>query len=617
MARKLVAMIECFGLILPVALIVGVVSGCGGSIPTPSSTPATSVTVTLQGQMTDAVTGEAIVGAKINIGARTAVSDSNGRYEMAGFTVNSGSGVARDYQATITLTEVTSPVDMGNAAITPRYPDRIFKMPASTTAVASAATHDFKVGKLSATIQGVVGDAGLLTVGGATVELQDNTSGTAGNVVRTTTSDATTGAFSFDNVEAGVSYKLVGRTTDGTMQGSVVTGKLADNQTLKLPLGNASALILSGTDTYPPRIVQVLPENNADIAPGAVDVVFTFNEPIRQNSYSIPNASVADNIYHDINVSYGGKKAAGNYAHTISWNANHDVLTVSLPAVGVSSKFTVDLSLLSPLTATVNGIATTTPGKLRDNAGNGLEKSPVLTAGNLLSFTTNGGVAAVPPVILSPDAAGLDRNATSVTLDWQPAYGAAKGYNIYRSTRGRVVSTVPEPFVFISGPVAASTYVDTAAANGFNLLPLPEAAQHYVYRVTSINSDLIESVPSNELTVRDAVAPAAVGGAGICVVPGGNSLTVITTPATATTNGQVQFTFSEPLEVVSAETVGNYTGANISAAKLTAPTTVVLDFSAPITCANTNTVVLGTGVLDVAGNALSGTLAQRTLTYLP
>jgi hypothetical protein len=91
----------------------------------------------------------------------------------------------------------------------------------------------------------------------------------------------------------------------------------------------------------------------------------------------------------------------------------------------------------------------------------------------------------------------------------------------------------------------------------------------------------------------------------------------VTSPVTVTTNGQVQFTFSEPLDAISAETVTNYTGANISAAKLTSPTKVVLDFSAPITCVNTNTVTIGVGVTDVAGNALTGSLAQRTLTYVP
>lgn len=595
------------GRLFRMILIVSVLAGCGNSIPTPASDSNTTP-VTLQGQLKDAVTGEPIIGAQIAIGTRIATTDSNGHYEIGNYPANSSGGVARDYQATITLTGVTSPVNMTNAATLPRYPDRIFKMPLAAGTTTASTTHDFSVGKLSATIQGVVGDNNLLTLGGATIELQDNTTGMAGNVIRTTTSDLVTGAYSFANVEAGVSYKLVGHTSDWAMQGNVVTTLLSDSQLLLLPLGSSSALKLSGIDTYSPRIIIVSPENNADVAPGTLDVVLTFNEPIRQNAYSVPNPSVLDNIYNDINVSYGGKKASGNYAHTMSWNTTFDVLTINLPATGVSSKFTVNLSLLSPTSATVLG-------KLLDNAGNKLENSPVLTSGNLLSFTTNGGVLATPPVILSPNALGLDRNATSVTLDWQPAYGATKGYNIYRSTR-TIVSGAGEPFVLLTGPVTTSTYTDTFALSGFNLLPSSEVAQSYAYRVTSINSDLIESAPSNELTIRDVVQPAAVGTAGICVVPGGNSRTV-TSPVTVTTNGQVQYTFSEPMDVISAETVSNYTGVNISAAKLTSPTTVVLDFSAPITCVNTNTVTLGVGITDVAGNALSGTAGQRTLTYLP
>ena len=588
-------------------IIASLLAACGSSIPTPSSSTDTPVTVTLQGQLTDAVTGEAIVGATIDIGLKSAVTDANGHYEIGNVLANSDGGVSRDYQATITLTGVSSPVDMTSTATLPRYPDRKFAMPEPPNTTTSATTHDFKVGKLSATIRGVVGDSGLLTIGGAIVELQDNTTGMAGNVVRTATSDAVTAEYIFSNIEAGVAYKLVGRTSDGSMQGDVTTMTLSDNQTLELLLNNGSAaLILSGTDTYSPRIITVTPENNADVAPGALDVVFVFNEPIRQNSYSIPNPSVLDNIYHDINVSYGGLKAAGNYAHTMSWNATFDTLTINLPDTGTSSKFTIDLSLLSPVSVSILG-------KLKDNAGNGLENSPVLTAGNLLAFTTNGGVLAAPPVILSPNAPGLDRDATSVALDWQPVLGATKGYNIYRSAR---MSGVVGPFIQIAGPVTSSTYTDTFALSGFNLLPYMEIAQSYVYRVTSVNSDLIESAPSNELLILDVIPPSAVGTAGICVAPGGNSLTVIN-PVTVTANGQVQFTFSEPLDVISAETLGNYTGANVSAAKLTTPTTVVLDFSAPITCANTNTVIVDVGITDVAGNALTGSVAQRTLTYMP
>jgi hypothetical protein len=580
----------------------GLMTACGGSIPAPSGSTATATTVTLQGQVTDAVTGEPIAGAQVTIGARSATTNSSGYYQMVNFPVNNstGTGVARDYLATITLTSVTSPLDMTNVASAPRYPDRKFTAPL-TPASSTAVSHDFKVGKLSAGIQGVAGDASRLPLGNVVIELQDTANGTSGNLLQTATSNATTGAYSFVNLEAGQSYRLVGHTGDWSLQGNVTTTAISDGQTLALPLSGGTALVLSNIDTYAPRIAAVTPENNTDVSPGAVDVVLTFNEPIRLDAYSTPDpATSLSNIYHDINVSYGGQKSAGNMAHTLSWNAGHDGLTISIPDTGVSSKYTVDLSLAA--------------GKLKDMAANGLANSPVLSSGYLLSFSTSGGVPAAPPVLLSPNAASLDSNATSVILDWQPVAGATKGYYIYRSTRSYPVTSVVEPFVQLAGPVTASTYTDTLASSGFNFLVTNEVGRYYVYRVTSINSDLIESVPSNEVTVKDVIAPTAVGTAGTCVAPGGDSLTVITTPATKTTNGQVQFTFSEPLDVIAAETLGNYTGTNISAAKLTSPTTVVLDFSAPITCSNTNSVTVGVGITDVAGNALA---ASVVLTYVP
>lgn len=583
---------RCVASMLSMIVIAFTIAGCGGSIPAPTNNATAQTTVTLQGQLTDAATGEPIVGAKIDIGSRTATTNSNGHYEIANVAANSGSSVARDYQATITLTAVTSPVDMTNPNTTMRYPDRKFTAPVTPT-VSPSANHDFKVGKLSATISGVVGDSSLLPVGSASVELQDNTASMAGTVIRSATADAVTGAYSFANVEAGVDYKLVGHSSDGSKQGNITTGKLYDDQTLNLSLGTPNALVLSSTDTYAPRIVQVSPENNADVAPSSVDVVFTFNEPILQNAYSTPNPSAVDNIYHDIDVSYGGKKAAGNFAHTLSWNATFDALTISLPETGTSSKFTIDLSLLSP------GVGAA--GKLKDIAGNGMESSSVLSAGNTLTFSTNGGVPAVTPVILSPDAAGLNWDATGVTLDWQPAVGATNGYNVYRSAGTSAAPGVTDPFVLIAGPITASNYIDNGAT-GFNLQPFPEIAQSYVYRVTSINSDLIESAPSNEISVTDVILPTIVAG-GICVPPGATVLNV-------TANGQIKLNFSEPMDVVSAETISNYVGANISAASLTSPTTVVLDFSAPISCASAHTITISSRITDVAGNALAGSLVH-------
>jgi len=247
-----------------IAFMASLLASCGGDIPTPAAT-STTTAVTLQGQLTDSITGQAIAGARIAIGSRSATTDSNGYYQIGNYPANSSGGVARDYLATITLTDVSSPVYMLNTATTPRYPDLVFRMPASPGANDATTTHNFKVGKMSASIQGVTGDANFKTIGGVIVELQDNSTGTAGNIIRATTSDAATGGFTFANVEAGVDYKLVGQTSDGIMQGNVTTGKLVDNQTLSLPLGGMSSLVLSSTDTYSPRIIKVSPENNADV----------------------------------------------------------------------------------------------------------------------------------------------------------------------------------------------------------------------------------------------------------------------------------------------------------------------------------------------------------------
>ncbi|MGC2164813.1 MAG: Ig-like domain-containing protein, partial [Gallionella sp.] len=108
--------------------------------------------------------------------------------------------------------------------------------------------------------------------------------------------------------------------------------------------------------------------------------------------------------------------------------------------------------------------------------------------------------------------------------------------------------------------------------------------------------------PSNEVLVKDVIAPTTFVG-GVCVPPGA-------TVQNATVNGQIKITFSEPMDAVSAETTSNYTATNLGAATLSSPTLVVLDFTAPISCAGPNAVTLGSSITDVAGNALTGNLVH-------
>jgi hypothetical protein len=611
MIRMIAVPIKLSAICMQFLLVSTLLSGCGDTVNSPDD--SSSVVVTLQGQIIDSVTKEAIVGAKIEIGSWSAVTGDGGFYKIDNVVANSGGGVSYNYRAIVTLSEVTEPVDMTNVDITPRYPDRKLVGPISGGSTAST-IHNFEIGKLSASIQGWTGDKNRVALGGVSVELHDNTEGSEGVVIQTVVSDEVTGEFKFINIEAGVEYNLVAKTEDGSLQGSVVIGKPGDNEQLVAALGGDHELILSTDDVYSPRIIAVSPEHNSDVLPGTLNVVFTFNEPIFQDAYSTPNPlAISGNIYNDIDVSYGGFKASGNFAHTLSWNENFDQLTVEIPNTGVSSKYTVDLSLLSPTGEGDNRVL----GKLTDLSGNKLEDSPVLENGNLLAFTTNGGVLAESPIILSPNAASMDSGSTSVTIDWLPAVGATKGYNIYRSTRSYLNTGVEEPFIKIADGVAESKFVDTQADTGFSLLVNNEIAQFFIYRVTSVNSDYIESLPSNKLVIKDVIPPAlASGSASNCVPPGGTSLNTAT-PNVIVENGQIEITFSEALDAASAETLTNYTGSNLLAITLNSPTSVLVDFSVPIVCSNTESLIVGTGVQDIVGNGMSGATSERTISYVP
>ena len=109
-----------------IAFVVFVLSGlvgCGDDTTNNSTTdianpnPNTlTPTGTLQGQVTDAVTGAAIIGAVVNIGIQSATTDASGHYVLYGIPANSPenttTGYTGSYQATVDLAGVTAPVNM-------------------------------------------------------------------------------------------------------------------------------------------------------------------------------------------------------------------------------------------------------------------------------------------------------------------------------------------------------------------------------------------------------------------------------------------------------------------------------------------------------------------------
>lgn len=614
------------GLLLAAAALSAVVglSGCSGQTgaqgpagPAGTGTVSQFVQGTVQGRLVDAVTQQPIVGAVVDIGVGQATTNVDGQFSLTNVSVPvdaANNANAVNYNVTIDLTKVSAPVNMvtpGTAAVYPKYALKTvpitFTAAVGSIAAGSAnpliATVDFRVGKLSAGIGGVVGDAATLQPVGAgyTVQLvaaapssssssAGGGTGAAGNVVASTTTNAN-GGFTFSNVEANQNFSIVAFNAAETMRGTVAVTSPADGQTKTLTIQQAGVaanslnqtVLVSSTDNRAPTIISVTPENASDIssAAGSVDVVVKFSEPIKQDAYALAitaGAAVNGGLYNDVVISYLGAKA-GNIAHTIAWNATFDQLTITLPGLAASSRYRVDLS-----------VALT---KLKD-ASNNITTAGVLTGG-ILNFTTNGSATPAAPVVAG--ATTTVSAATSVTgsvaLDWLPVSGA-KGYNIYR-TQNVGVMTYPAQLLNTAAPVLMSGYTDATpvfvdtAVYGQNKLT-------YSYTVKAVGFDNQESALSNAVAAADATAPT------VTIVVAANKLSAT-------------LTFSEPVNEASATNLANYaitvTPLNLAAtvikATLTAANVVRLDLG--LGTANQSTLTVS-GVSDIAGNPLAAPVAS-------
>jgi len=599
-------------------LAAGGLAGCGDDTTNNSKTDianpnpvALSPTGTLQGQITDAVTGEVIVGAVVSIGTQSATTDATGHYVInnvpANNEENGTAGLTGKYQATLDLSSATSPVNMTSSATTPRYPARKPSMPVNVTfssfneSVANGGTasnhdtpivnlvanYDFKVGKLTATLSGVVTDN--ITgqpKGGATVELRDVNN----NYETATLTDNALGTYSFAKIEAGVKHYLQGRDSTTSVTGTspsplnpVNYYTLSDNQTLDLGQGDLNALVLTPYDNVKPYVSMVSPENFADVAPGAVDVVLSFSEPIRSDAYSTPSAATAlGNIYQDIVVTFDGVKdnvvAGTAVPHSLAWNSSRTALTVTIPATGTSSTYSVDYTNIG--------------GDIKDVAGNVMAALPANTK---VAFSTRGATAVTAPSVVVVNSASLSHVQSNVMLDWAPVVGATKGYKVYRADK-RLGLTGPMKFL---ANATVSSLTDNAV--DFISTAYDPIALSYDYSVSAVNGDNEESALSVAVTARDVIAPTA---SAICVAPGAVSL--VHGPAT-TTNGEVKITFSETINESLMETLANYTttpAVTVATQLQAAPAQVVLEFGSAITCSSGSVTLAN--ITDLAGNAYAG-----------
>jgi Bacterial Ig-like domain len=574
------------------AVVAGLVLGLSGCFDTKEDTTTPLSTGTIQGKLIDSFTLQPVVGASVNIGGTVASTNTEGQYVLSNIQIPldaTNNIKAATYRVTVDLRNVTSPLNMAGATAPQRYPDFSYDLISLSFANANSSTSttpvnyllsnvDFRVGKQAAKINGIVADKNtrLPVAGGYTVKLFAlGSSGGSGNesLAGSTLTDAY-GAFTFANIETLRNFRIDSWNQDQTFRGSQTVTAPAEGITRTLSVQTNDAVLVASTDTLAPTIISVTPQMDSDIAPAPVDVVFTFSEPILQTADTSTSPSVVTGLYNKVDVKFMGAKAS-NIARSLAWNSTFTQLTISIPSLAASSKYTVDLTPANALLVDLNG--------------NALNNT---TDKRVLNFTTNGSTTPVAPALITlANNSSLNYNSPTVLLNWLPVSGA-KAYNVYRAQNfpgaaGQLQLVGSNPSTL------TSDFSDTLPAGSFvsgqnNLT--------YTYVVKSVSADNIESAASPAVTAQDNVAPTAT------IQPGLAASYIIT--------------FSEPVDEVSAVTLSNYVLVQgvagsvpvVSGAVLNAGlSTVTLTLSENTATGNILTI---TGVKDIAGNTMTG--ASRT-----
>ena len=577
-------------------LSLGFVLGLSACFEVKQDTPALLPVGTIQGTLLDSTTLQPVVGASIDIGGSVAISDATGQFRVTDIKVQLDAGntpKAATYKITFDLRNVTSPVNMLDSAATPRYMNFVYDRQSISFASATISTStpanylleniEYKVGKLAANFVGIVADKNSLlpVAAGYTVKLFSlGTVPASGSgivqyetLVGSTLTDSS-GGFVFNNVESFRNFRIDSNSADRTFLGSKSITAPADSLTRTMSVSTNDAILLSSTDTLSPTIINVTPQMDADIAPAATDVVFTFSEPILQTVNTSTSPSIATGLYYKVDVRYLGGKAS-NIARTLAWNTTFTQLKISIPSLATSSKYTIDLTPANAL--------------FKDLSGNALDNT---IDKRVLNFTTYGAVMpAAPDPVTVVNSTSLNYNSPTVLLNWLPVSGA-KAYNVYRAQN--FPSTAGQMQLIGTNPsTLTSDFSDTLPAERF---VSGQNKLTYSYVVTSVSADNIESAPSSVVTAEDNVKATA-------TIPTGLAATYT-------------ITFSEPMDEASATTLSNYLLSDGSAGAGTAPrvvsavlnaglTTVTLTLNATTTIGH---VLAITGIKDISGKIMTSAL---------
>jgi hypothetical protein len=162
--------------------------------------------------------------------------------------------------------------------------------------------------------------------------------------------------------------------------------------------------------------------------------------------------------------------------------------------VGVNSSLQTTLSNSGNASITISNVSISGPGFGATGLFTGQVLAPGQSASLKVSFTpaanasVTGSVsittnAANSPMAISLSGTGVPALSHEVTLSWVASTSPAIGYNVYRATASG------GPFIRLTSiPIAATSHIDSSVQSG----------RTYYYRVTSVNSNHVESGYSNE-----------------------------------------------------------------------------------------------------------------------
>jgi hypothetical protein len=341
-------------------------------------------------------------------------------------------------------------------------------------------------------------------------------------------------------VDNGLTVNIVAVSSDGSLQGTLPGFlTLPPNLTLdSLRSGvTAERITLASVDDTNPFVIGLTPENNSDVSPTGLQIVYTFSEPIKQSAYTVTSLPIGSKtMLDDITFSFNGlKKASDALGFTAQWNSTYSQLTITPQGLVGSARYTLDM------TTVFNS------GKITDAAGNPLVNNTNITGDfEPLSFTTSGGsaVPAAPVVtrrIVPGQYVNLDYNGGVVGLEWNYDQNA-RSYNIYKSVDGGSLVLLQSDYQGIQfRDNSGSLVVPLGAQN-------PLSAGNVSYIVRAVSKDLVEGSSSNVVTVTDNVQPQLIN---VAVASAGGAYDWIYT-----------LQFSEPLVVSSAEVASNYSIVN-------------------------------------------------------